>query len=47
MTWQEVTVLAFVTLGATAANLINGFDPSPVYAGVIGWGAARKRSELL
>jgi hypothetical protein len=42
VSWQEVTVLGLVTLGATAAAIVGSFDPLAVYTGVLGWGAARK-----
>jgi hypothetical protein len=38
MSWQETTVLAIVTAGATLVAAVAGFDPLPVYVGVLGWG---------
>jgi hypothetical protein len=38
LSWQEVTVLSVVSLGATAVAVLGSFDPLPVYVGVLGWG---------
>lgn len=38
MSWQEVTILSVVTISATVAAGVAGFDPLAVFVGVLGWG---------
>jgi hypothetical protein len=38
MSWQEVTILSVVAIGATVASVAGSFDPLAVFVGVLGWG---------
>jgi hypothetical protein len=39
ITLPEAAVLSVVSIAASAVAIATGFDPLPVYTGVLAWGA--------